>query len=286
MVRKALMLYMPVVHKGYIEFLKRHADAHLVLLIPAHSAAGVGEDLQYLRKDSIREVPTEVLHSVIRTVVPEADIATLTIPITREVLRGCDSIVAPDEDVSRDVAMHMPGVAVQYESIFLRYDRSRVHAEEDALSIAATTISPSEYERQMFSQVTLSAKRSMDWFRQVGAVLAKDGKLLLYAHNLHQPHEQWPYAFGDPRALLKSGTLLHLATAQHAESLLIGEAARRGIATKGADLFINYFPCGPCMMHLGSAGIQRVFYQRGSYGLNTPEVMECFGIQAIRVCNV
>ena len=44
----------------------------------------------------------------------------------------------------------------------------------------------------------LSAKSS-DWWRQVGAIAARDGKILGSAWNHHHPTEYSPYIDGDPR---------------------------------------------------------------------------------------
>ena len=46
----------------------------------------------------------------------------------------------------------------------------------------------------------------------------------------------------------------------HAEVNAIAQAARNGAATKGADAYVNTFPCWPCFKTLALAGVTRIFY--------------------------
>lgn len=46
----------------------------------------------------------------------------------------------------------------------------------------------------------------------------------------------------------------------HAEVNAITQAARHGAATKGADVYVNTYPCWQCFKTLALAGVARIFY--------------------------
>lgn len=276
-----LVAYIPVLHAGYLDFLQKHLEADFLVLLDRETIASLGESFDYIvRKDMIRSLRTAACAAAIRSLWPLHEVVIGD----GDWKKDADVIIMPDEDVSREFARrYLDGHEVHFEPMFLRYDRSRAQAREDALSLATCTLDPASFESSMLAKAFDEARQSWDWWRQVGAVLALDGKALLWSRNQHMPQEQWPYAFGDPRSLFKGGEMIDVSTAQHAESRLIGEAARRGINTSGADLFITTFPCVPCMEHVGSAGIKRIFFVEGSYGLNSREVLDLYGIEAIHV---
>lgn len=45
----------------------------------------------------------------------------------------------------------------------------------------------------------------------------------------------------------------------HAEENALLNAARNGQATKGADMYVNWFPCAKCAGMIVNAGIKRIF---------------------------
>lgn len=52
----------------------------------------------------------------------------------------------------------------------------------------------------------------------------------------------------------------HCVRTTHAEVNAVAQAARFGAATRGADCYVNTFPCWPCFKVLAGAGVLRVFY--------------------------
>lgn len=277
--QEVCIAYVPVLHEGYIRFFTEHPGATIVLLT-RDSIASLGNEFEYLtKKDMLRAVEDNLMERALGAIFQGRRVC-----IYEEWADDTDHVAMPDEDVSHAFAWkYLGGSEVRFSSIFLRYDRVRAQQKENALSLARVSLDTRSFETRMLKKAVAEAGKSFDWWRQVGCVLAKDGKALLWAHNQHIPEEQWPNSYGDPRSLFKSGEAIDVSTAQHAESRLIGEAARRGIKTEGADLFITTFPCVPCMEHVGSAGIKRLFFMEGSYGLNSREVLDLYGIEAIHV---
>ena len=60
-------------------------------------------------------------------------------------------------------------------------------------------IAAAELPRELLGRAQALAGRSSDWWRQVGAVAAREGELLGCAWNQHRPTEYAPYLDGDPR---------------------------------------------------------------------------------------
>jgi dCMP deaminase len=77
-----------------------------------------------------------------------------------------------------------------------------------------------------------------------------------------QKHAQCPRQFLG----YKSGEGLHLCIAGHAERNAIVNAARYGIAVKGAQMYMNCpVPCTPCLIEIINAGISEVIVTELKY---------------------
>lgn len=86
---------------------------------------------------------------------------------------------------------------------------------------------------------------------QVGAVLARDGRIVSIGYN-GAPR-------GLPHCIHTDDTSCPNAT--HAEANAISFAALNGIATNNSDLYTTHSPCMPCAHLLINAGVKRVFYR-------------------------
>jgi deoxycytidylate deaminase len=92
--------------------------------------------------------------------------------------------------------------------------------------------------------------------RQIGAVLATDDGKYIGGFN-GPPKEFEEYCNPCPRADSKSGEDMHFCPAVHAEIAPILYAAREGVETEGAYLFISCaLPCKDCMKEIVKAGIK------------------------------
>ena len=258
---KQVLLYLPVIHAGYEAFLSRHADAAQTLLLGASFAA----DFPALRKE-------------IRALAPDRAARYLELagfgPPVRVVERDdlpaaltAATLVLPDEDVMRAL-VDQHGLAerhrVVFERTFLRWDRSWSQAQRPAGYDGAVTAD--ELPRRLLGAAAAEADRSSDWWRQVGAVAARDGRILAAAHNRHHPTEYAPYLDGDPRDNYQRGVAVELSTALHAEAAIVAGAARDGRSLAGADLYVSTFPCPGCARLVAEAGFRRCYFA-GPYAL-------------------
>ena len=120
---------------------------------------------------------------------------------------------------------------------------------------------------QYFLKIALLvATRSTCLRRAVGAVLVRDRHLLATGYN------------GAPTGLkhcdelggclreqlgIPSGERHEICRGTHAEQNAIAQAARFGLSTDGATIYVTNHPCSICTKILINAGIRRIVYAEG-----------------------
>lgn len=62
----------------------------------------------------------------------------------------------------------------------------------------------------------------------------------------------------------------HCVATIHAEENAVLQAAYHGIATKGATLYTNYFPCEHCVKTLINAGVKEIVYREVYKNIDQP----------------
>ena len=259
-----LVVYVPVIHRGYLELFGSVSMTATVCVLSDDVLKGLPSDLEYIRKkDIIRAVPSGVMVSLLDRIVHRVVLADEKF---LSVIHD-ERIVMPSEDISVVLAeKYFKGGDVTFiPTPKLRYHRN--NAEESKLLVPSRRVVISEVDRELMGFADMASLRSPDWYRQVGGVLRASNGAMIVAYNEHQPHEQIAATFGDPRSLFKSGVRTDLSYGDHAEHVLVGEAARLNICTEGATVYLTTFPCLTCGRLLARAGVKRIFYREASYGL-------------------
>ena len=117
----------------------------------------------------------------------------------------------------------------------------------------------------------LWSERSTCTRLQVGAVFARDGRILATGYNgapAGLPHCNHACTCGFPGNPNMSSHLDFCPSQQacfiseHAERNAVAFAARHGIALEGSHMYVTHMPCAPCAMSIINAGIERVIYQQ------------------------
>jgi dCMP deaminase len=276
----AVIAYIPVLHRGYLRFIDTHAAQaqHLYILGPEVLA-----EFDHLRKD-VRSLPPAEVATALEAVRPDltSKITVLT-PNMLDTLRSSRvTIVMPDEDIMRELAArYFLDQDIQYDSVFLRWDSSRSlkHLEVEADQVMEVT----EFDQQMAELAQTLAQKSADWWRQVGAVIVKDGQIIAQAHNHHVPLEQQPYFDGDPRGNFHKGQHIDLSTAIHAEAEAVAQAAQAGQSLAGASIYVTTFPCPYCAKLLAYTGIEAVYFSEGYAMVDGESILKTQGIKIIKV---
>lgn len=108
----------------------------------------------------------------------------------------------------------------------------------------------------------LSAVRSTCLAFPVGAVIVKDRQILATGYNGSPPGSPHCTAQGYCYEGLKKCTDNNLPSRSiHAEANAIAQAAKHGIRTEGATIYVTLEPCLSCLKLIISAGIKQVFYE-------------------------
>ena len=116
----------------------------------------------------------------------------------------------------------------------------------------------------------LVSTRSTCNSRPTGAVLVKDKQILATGYNGSMPGA--PHCIDDilpdgspychRRALMVADVdKYNYCRASHAEANAIAQAARYGVAIKGAALYVTLQPCFVCLKLLATAQITRVYFE-------------------------
>jgi len=272
--QKAIVLYVPVIHQGYLGFFERHSDVDTIYIM----GNDLISELMPLHKE-IRALAPEQIREMLIALGVSKNIEILT----KENIDELDSkeIITASESISKKlIETYFPNNNVDFDTIFLRWDEANVFS---GTSVKYDRISEDPRDIELINQAASIKDRSSCWWRQLGALAVRDGKELLHCENNHVPSEHINYINGDPRDHVKAGTNSEIATTLHAEQKIIVEAARRGIALEGADLYLTVFPCPMCAKLIAYSGIKRVFFSSGHASLDGESVMRAKGVEMIFV---
>lgn len=274
---KQVLLYLPVIHAGYERFVREHADAAEILLLGPGFLTGdpsLAKDIRALPPERAAQYLRLVTGATVAVVEPDGLAAAVT----------GDVLVLPDEEVTRDLAARYQleqGRTLVFDRTFLRWSRDWATAGAPVSFDGETCVG--ELPRELLGKAVTLSERSSDWWRQVGAVAASNGRVLRCAWNRHQPTEYAPYLNGDPRDAFARGVRADLSTAIHAEAAIVAGAARDGISLAGADLYTTTFPCPACARLVAGAGFRRCFFAGGYSVLDGEAVLRAAGVRLIWV---
>lgn len=270
---KAIVSYVPALHAGYLSFFGKHPGAPVFVL-----GRTFIDSYPRLNRD-IRALDPENAAKSLRALGFDAHVIEIN---ETESLSGFTSIVLPDEDVSRDFAeKYIPGEKAVLENIFLRWDG--VFAGKEVEPSPDRTISDSELDRELMDAARAEGEKSADWWRQIGAVLVKDGAIVSLAHTRYFPSDLALDTFGTPRITVDAGERPDLYISMHAEADLVAQAARTGVSPEGASLYVSTFPCINCAFLIARSGIKAVYYDEGYSRIDAEGVLKGAGVEIVQV---
>ncbi len=270
---KAIVSYVPALHAGYLSFFGRHPGAPIFVLGKSFIDA-----YPRLNRDIRALVPENVVVSL-RALGFDAHVLEIG---ETDSLSQFKSIVLPDEDVSRDFAeKHLNASQTELESIFLRWDG--VFAGKEVQPSPDRNISDSKFDREVMDAAKAQGEKSADWWRQIGAVLVKDGAIVALGHTRYFPSDLALDIFGTPRTTVDAGERPDLYISMHAEADLVAQAAELGISLKGASLYVSTFPCITCAFLIARSGIKAVYYDEGYSRIDAEGVLKSAGVEIVQV---
>jgi len=275
---RAAVLYFPVIHNGYLNFIAEIANLNKVFVI----GSGIALELEPALQKDIRALKSDQMVNFLNgSGLLSCDAEELLNP---SALGSYAQIVMPDEEISREfVKIHLDSSkTVEFVNVFLRWDKKRSTEEREA--VEGFTISSLEFDRKMISACKEEASRSGDWWRQVGGCIVKNGTLVFPpVQNIHIPRPEQAYYDGDPRSNFTAGNNIELGTAMHVELNLIAMAAEVGFSLSGSHLYVTTFPCPWCAKAIAYSGIARVYFEQGYAVLDAQTILEENGVEIVRV---
>ncbi len=296
---EAAVAYIPVLHEGYRRFVQAHASGvggRLYLIGPE-----LYRDYRPLAKD-IRCLDAELVATSIRAWEVCSQVDVLDERGAQRLAAEAPTLTLPAEDVSYQVVERwFSRCPVLYDTVFLRWDKtrsaqlrvpatapiagpSRATGRSGELPPAASAATDVDAPfAELAAAARAQASGSADWWRQVGAAIRFADGTIASAVNEHSPHPLSPYTVGDPRANFSQGVHLELSTATHAEARLIAQAARDGISTGSAVMYVTDFPCPPCAKLIAAAGIAKLYYRDGYAVLDGEDVLAAAGVEVVQV---
>lgn len=272
--RRVIILYVPVLHKGYLDFFKKYHDAEC-LYIPNNKL--IGEFMPLQRE--IRQIEPRVIRSIIKNAKLFNQVKILTHDSTNK-LKNCE-IVTSNDSVSQGLTKkYFSGFSCITDTIFLRWDEKNVYSQKPS---GYDRISTEKFDRTLMEVATVESRKSSCWWRRIGAVLVKNKKIMLIRHNIHVPSELNPYSLGDPRDVIEAGKNNEVSTTLHAEEMIIAGAAKVGLGLKGASLYMTVFPCPKCAKIIAYSGIKKCYFMEGHASLDGLEVLKAKKVEIILV---
>lgn len=277
---KIIVAYVPVLHEGYRRFFEKYAEEGVIDLYIF--GEGLIAEFDQLRKE-VRQLPPEEMAKAVRALGIFSSVRVANAALIQALRDAGIGFIMPDDDVSRELGRRYLLVPAEYDrSVFLRWDKTKALEEREVA--ADEIISVADFDQRVMTLGHFMAGQATNLWRRVGAAIVKDGEVVLAGYNRQIPSPYTPYYEGDARGLFKKGLHIELTTDEHAESWLIGRAARsRDIGLEGADLYVTTFPCPPCAKLVASAGFKRVFFAEGYAMLDGDRVLRNAEIQIVRV---
>lgn len=271
--KNIIILYIPVLHEGYIKFFESYAGSQVVLYILSQELI---DEFTYLHKE-IRAISPETAKRLVKSLNIFADVKILTHDLIPELL-GCN-IVTSNENVSAHVIeRYFKNSFVIFGSVFLRWDERDVSSQKP---VTHHTISTNDADREMIALAKKQSDKSSDWWRHVGAVITKNGEKIFEGYNKHVPSEHIPYAFGDIRDFVKAGQKSDVSSALHAEQTIITAAAKQVL--EGSSIYLTVFPCAVCAKLIAYSGIKKVYFSGGHATFDGEDILNANGVETILV---
>ena len=277
-----VILYAPAFHEGYLRFLKANSQKD-IYIVSDKILSEITTDIPYYGRD-FRAVSSQHMLKVFRALRINKEVNELDMVGIENINKDRPKVIMPDEDISHEIAKRFfPNLEINFESIFLRWDK-KISTTEFAVR-PDRVISKKEFDRELICQAITEGGKSSDWWRQIGAIAVRDGRVLISAHNTHMPRPDNVDVLGDPRSNFEAGdaSTIGLSTAMHAEAGVVAEAARQGLSLEGAHLYITTFPCPNCARLLARSGVKKVFYNKGYSLLDAEEILKIADVEIVMV---
>lgn len=280
MSKTILVLYVPALHRGYVELFRKYEGKAEVLYI-------IDQDIidQFpLAKREIRAMESSTAHRLLSDAkfFPKVEVANETKLKELAKDKGLTIVLSTEYISDWLKENYFKNHKVIQDPVFLRYDEKTVKLARKEVEFTGT-ITKEDFRHKIMKQAADKAQKSSDYFLQVGAAIVPKDHEPLFAHSTRMPSPHEMHTVGDPRNYMSYGTDTHQRTTLHAEQTLLAHCAKEGIKTEGADLYVTTFPCPDCCNIIAEAGIKKVYFRDGFSKLSLQDTFKAYGIEVIKI---
>ncbi|MFA6397567.1 MAG: deaminase [Candidatus Paceibacterota bacterium] len=277
---KAMFVYVAGIHQSYINLFKKHFGIEFLGILGSSFSQKfrpLGKNINAIDPFLIKAMISSLKIFKRIEVVEENFFTTLTN------FDSFSEIIFPKEEEMIAIAEeYLSGKNVVFEKdFFLRHDRDYSLKQQDLSP--DIKISRDDFDRRMISFGLEHAEKSSDIWRHIGSVLVKEKEIAIITFNHHLLSSHAPHLFCDPRNNFKKGIHIELSSFIHSEAGVIASAAKNGISTNGASIYVSTFPCGPCTYLIAESGIKKLFYSEGYGVLDGEDILKKYEIETIFV---
>jgi len=281
MIQESIILYLPVIQKGYIDFVNKYPKSR-VYIIDQSLISFIDKEFDYLRKEIRALEPLQAKKSL-EAIFPNRIINLLSLDdFLKKGSNKENKFVLPREDIFIWLAKkYLPNSNINFDNTFLRWNRNNSTKKQQFESI--TKISKNKFNKKIISTANNEKELSSDWWRQISAVLFKKNKIIEYSHNRHIPTPYTLYIDSDPRNSFHKGENIDISTAIHAEADLISKAAKNGVSLSETELYVTTFPCPTCSKLIANSGIKKLYFEDGYSITNGEKILKDAEIEIIKI---
>lgn len=165
---------------------------------------------------------------------------------------------------SDDAAMQQLDAVARLADVVLRNDGdlAALHARLQEVIASSLGFERPSWDAYFLSIAQVVASRSNCVKRHVGAVIARDRRIVSTGYNGTPRGVRNCNEGGCPRcnALAESGSRLDECLCSHGEENAIVQAAYHGVSVRSGSLYTTFFPCLLCTKLIINAGIGEVVY--------------------------
>lgn len=230
-------------------------------------------------------------------VIGESEISCKSLPLIRETLQGNESVIVvmPETDLGEggrglakanillamgadrivsctfeEVAYLLSGEYGEINQVgnILFLQENLVIEQDIVLQSVMFEETNDPFDIEMIRLAEKAVETSNCWLDPAGSMFVRDGEVLLTSASTsfnNSRCKELPVDFID--IPINTGERMRFCDSLHSERVGISEASSEGISLVGSTIYLTKFPCRSCMQEIISAGISRVVFERGSYGL-------------------
>jgi len=271
--KRILIINIPVIHKGFLDFIKNNIQNLSEIYIAENKLA---EEIVGMKADI-----ASFDHKVAQKILGSLGFKKIKVLNKKNIKKIINKkIFLVNDKFSRELAKkYFVDKNIKWSSVFLRWDADSVISNRSLDERKSKRPEDKKWMKEAYKE----AKNSACWWRNVGAVLVKDNSAILSAYNEAYPSDYSLYQIGHVRDYIKAGERQDLSSTIHSEQKIIAEAARKGIPLEGSSLYVTHFPCPVCTKLIISSGIKKCFFSEGTANLSGEKLLKIAGVKLLAV---